>query len=114
MIDPNVKVESPEVGADLPAIALAVRTVAHRSEGDAISLLLLLRTLESLHTEIRDSLFQASLPENRQQLYALLRDIEASGGWPYIPRMRLRSLLEHLETEQIDTASAQSHPRGNH
>jgi hypothetical protein len=40
--------------------------------------------------------FQVSLPDNRQALYALLKDIEEEGGWPYIDRMRLRSLLKNF------------------
>jgi hypothetical protein len=31
------------------------------------------------------------------QLYALLQSIEASGGWPYIPRPPLKNLMERLE-----------------
>ncbi|MGL5084006.1 MAG: hypothetical protein ACRC8A_21175 [Microcoleaceae cyanobacterium] len=64
--------------------------------GDPLALLALLRTLESLHQEIRDSLFQETLPDNRQALYHLLREIESQGGWPYIPRMSLRSLQEKI------------------
>jgi hypothetical protein len=59
--------------------------------------LALLRTLESLHQEIRESVFQASLPDSRQALYALLKDMEATGGWPYIHRMKLQSFLEKLQ-----------------
>jgi hypothetical protein len=39
------------------------------------------------------------LPDNRQALYSLLRDIEAEGGWPYIERMRLQAFLTNLEQE---------------
>lgn len=73
-------------------------------EGDCFELLSLLRTLESLHRQIRDELFQAALPDNRQKLYALLKEIEENGGWPYIERMKLRQLLTNIEVE-IDPQS---------
>ncbi len=83
----------------LEAIAADIRAIASRCEGDTLAILALLRSLEAIHQEIRDSLFLNSLPENRQDLYALLRDIEAESGWPHIPRMRLRSLLVNLAPE---------------
>ncbi len=85
--------------AELQTIGAAIRQVAAQQQGDTQGLLLLLRFLEDLHQDIRDGLFQDSLPVNRQQLYALLRDIESSGEWPYINRIRLRSLLARLEQE---------------
>lgn len=66
-------------------------------EGDAPALLTILRVVEALHWEIREHLFNPALPETRQELYRLLRNIEENGGWPYIERMKLRSLLLHLE-----------------
>lgn len=63
---------------------------------DSLALLFLLRTLEQLHRNIQNDLFQPSLPNNRHELYKLLKDIEETGGWPYIERMRLRSLLVNL------------------
>jgi ABC-type transporter Mla subunit MlaD len=80
----------------LEALAAQVRTIAQQHQGQGDELLALLRQLEALHREIRDGLFQAALPENRQALYALLRDIEADGGWPYIHRMKLRAFLKKL------------------
>lgn len=87
---------------DLTTIAHQVRSTAQKRVGDSQQLLKLLRLLEELHREIRDSLFQASLPESRQALYALLKDIEADGGWPYIHRMRLQSLLTNLAAPLSD------------
>jgi hypothetical protein len=81
---------------DLETIASLVHKAALHRQGQSLALLSLLRLLESLHREIRDGLFQASLPDNRQALYKLLRDIETSGGWPYISRMRLHAFLEQL------------------
>lgn len=78
-----------------------IRCLAQSYQGDAIAVLGLLRVLESLHREIRDGMFQECLPQNRQQLYALLRDIEAEGGWPHIPRMRVEALLQSLQVESV-------------
>lgn len=74
----------------------AFRVIAQKRQGDALALLEVLRSLEALHREIREDLFQKSLPDNRQALYNLLRQIESDGGWPYISRMKLRSLLANL------------------
>ncbi|NJL84189.1 MAG: hypothetical protein HC890_17010, partial [Chloroflexaceae bacterium] len=34
-----------------------------------------------------------ALPNTRQELSHLLRNIEETGGWPYIERMRLQEFL---------------------
>ncbi len=80
----------------LQAITADICAIANSYQGNSLALLALLRGLEQVHREIQETLFQASLPDNRQELYALLKDIEEAGGWPYIERMRLRSLLENL------------------
>jgi hypothetical protein len=77
-----------------------IRAAAEQYRGNGLRLLRLLRLLEALHREIREDLFQEALPDNRQALHALLRDMEAEGGWPYINRMRLQSLLAQFATEQ--------------
>lgn len=87
--------------ADLKVIAVTVQQIAQTHQGDLLALLGLLRILEALHQEIRDGLFQEVLPTNRQALYSLLRDIEAGGGWPYIPRMKLQALLAALQLEDL-------------
>jgi hypothetical protein len=84
----------------LQSITTSVGDAIAACEGDTIALLALLRQLEFLHREIRDGVFQANLPENRQALYALLREIEMEGGWPYIERMRLQAFLARMEQEQ--------------
>jgi len=81
---------------ELAEIVSRVEAIAARTRGNCLALLHLLRVLEKLHREISENSFAASLPDNRQDLYALLRDIEEMGGWPYIERMRLRDLLEKL------------------
>ncbi|MGD1867310.1 MAG: hypothetical protein ACFB0D_22400 [Phormidesmis sp.] len=87
---------------DLSALVQTVRLTAQQKEGDCLALLELLRLLEAIHFEIRDTLFRDALPDNRQRLYRLLKDIEQEGGWPYIKRMQLRALLEHIEEEGSD------------
>lgn len=90
--------EPEELELVLQAVSDTVQKLAIDCRGDSLKLLAILRTLESLHQELRDTLFQEALPDNRQALYQLLKDIEASGGWPYIHRMRLQSLLRNLQT----------------
>jgi hypothetical protein len=96
------QLESEQLQGDLGAIAAAVRKTAQSSQGQNLELLALLRLLESLHREVREGLFRDSLPDNRQALYAMLRDIEANGGWPHIYRMRLQDLLTNLLPEEGD------------
>ncbi len=92
--------------ADLESIATSVWTVVQPQQGQSMALLAVLRLLERLHQEIRDGLFQESLPENRQALYALLRDIEQQGGWPYIHRMKLQAFLTSFLSEVVELAEA--------
>ena len=89
--------ESEALSPELKALAQKIEAAAQERRGDELALLELLRLLEQLHSQIRESLFQETLPTNRQRLYALLRDIEAKGGWPYIKRMPLRSLLANFD-----------------
>ncbi|AFY32144.1 hypothetical protein [Calothrix sp. PCC 7507] len=93
---------SGNLSSTLQAIATTVHDAAESCQGDSVALLALLRQLEQLHREIRDGSFQDSLPDNRQQLYALLKDIESEGGWPYIERMRLKAFLAKLVQEAND------------
>lgn len=97
--------DSEQLYIELQDIALAIRSLAQNFQGDSLALVSLLRHLEELHREIREGLFQASLPDNRQALYKLLKDIETEGGWPYIERMKLQALLANLPTETIDETS---------
>lgn len=87
----------------LEALTADIRALASRCQGNTLAILALLRSLEGIHQQIRDTLFLNSLPDNRQDLYTLLRDIETAGGWPHIPRMRLRSLLVNLAPEIANT-----------
>ncbi|MBK1990823.1 hypothetical protein A0J48_025500 [Sphaerospermopsis aphanizomenoides BCCUSP55] len=95
----NQNSESKQFADKLQVINAAVKDAAQVCQGDTIALLALLRQLENLHREIRDGIFQESLPDNRQRLYSLLKDIESEGGWPYIERMRLQAFLVNLPAE---------------
>lgn len=88
------------VRPELEAIAAQVRSAAQTASG-SLELLQLLRLLEALHREIREGSFQAALPDNRQALHNLLRDMETDGGWPYIQRMKLQSLLANLAPDLL-------------
>lgn len=84
---------------ELDALSQQVMTIAQQSNGDSVALLALLRVLEKLHREICEGAFQTSLPNTRQALYSLLRDIESEGGWPHIPRMKLQAFLSEFFIE---------------
>jgi len=89
---------SDKLSYKLQEIADSIHEYSAISQGDILEILALLRQLEKLHREVRDGIFQESLPSNRQALYSLLKDIEAEGGWPYIERMRIQNLMVNLET----------------
>jgi hypothetical protein len=88
--------ETPQLQTQWSVKSGEIRDLVEHYKADRLALLYILRGLEQLHREIRDNLFQSSLPSNRQDLYALLKDIEEQGGWPYIERMSLRSILAAL------------------
>jgi hypothetical protein len=80
------------------------------SEGladDPAALLDLLRRLEQLHRAIQDGPFRTSLPSDRNRLFQLLEAMEDSGGWPYIPRLQLRTFLDLLQREPSADGSSQ-------
>ena len=95
----GIENESGQSLSNWPDVTEAIRALAREHKGNPTELLALLRSLEFLHQELREGLFQESLPNNRQRLYNLIKEIEANGGWPYIPRMKLRSLFKHLQAE---------------
>ncbi len=95
----RIDIDFDQLADDLKLLAQTAEQAAIARAGKEIDLLALLRLLEQLHSQIRDAWFQESLPTNRQRLYALLRDIEVNGGWPYIQRMRLHTLVKALHDE---------------
>ena len=88
---------------ELQALINSTEALAISCQEDHDRLLQLLRVLESLHRRIRIDYFEPSLPNTRRSLHDLLKDIEESGGWPYIERGKLthfiRNLQESLEQE---------------
>lgn len=98
--------ESEPFKSQLESLSLTIRSMSQEVQGNTVALLGILRTLELLHREIREGWFRDALPDNRQALYALLKEIETYGGWPYIPRSSLRSLSEKLSGEPEDSPSS--------
>lgn len=95
-LNPTTSSTSASTDAEVLALSGAIQKLAEARQGDCLALLDLLRKLEEQHQHIRETLFREALPDNRQVLYRLLRDIENNGGWPYIKRMTLAELLEKL------------------
>jgi len=89
--------QKPVTSDDLDAKVAALEQLAQVLKDDPQALLQLLRRLEQLHRSIQDGPFLASLPCGRNELFRLLEDMEHSGGWPYIPRLQLRSFMDLLQ-----------------
>lgn len=85
-------------GSPAQAALAQLEAVARELEGQPEALLGLLRSLEALHRSIQDGPFRASLPADRNDLFRLLSEMERSGGWPYIPRLQLRTFLDLLSS----------------
>jgi hypothetical protein len=86
-----------EIDRALQDLTTRIWNVAKKYENDCWSLLSLLRTLELLHRQIREEVFEPSLPSTRSYLYQLLKEIEETGGWPYIERMKIQNFLRNFE-----------------
>lgn len=85
------------IEAEIKPVLDALSELASKHAGDPQALLYLLRHVEQLHRSIQDGPFRASLPSERTTLFRLLQDMELSGGWPYIPRLQLRTFLDLLQ-----------------
>jgi hypothetical protein len=100
LLNSNIKIMNSKnlndsfLDSELEKLRDEVLTLARKSKEDSILLITILRKLEFIHRQIREELFEPSLPNTRHDLYPLLKDIEESGGWPYIERMRLQNLCE--------------------
>ncbi len=88
----------------LEEIVIRVDIASQQCDDNPQRLVELLRTLEQLHRDIRVNLLEPSLPNTRNDLYDLLRDIEETGGWPYIERMKLQAFLQNLSIEVENTS----------
>ncbi|MFM7887498.1 MAG: hypothetical protein ACKPCM_12580 [Pseudanabaena sp.] len=86
--------------SELEALSDVILRISQAHQGDAGSLLQILRILETLHKRIRDDLFQPALPTSRHELFKLLRDIETNGGWPHIYRMKINEICRYLEQSE--------------
>jgi hypothetical protein len=84
----------------------ALEQLAARLEGEPEALLELLRNIEQTHRTIQDGPFRNSLPADRNALFRLLSEMERSGGWPYIPRLQLRTFMDLLQLDR----PADDHP----
>ena len=83
----------------LDSLLLDLDQLAAELDGRPEALLLLLRQLEQRHRTIQDGPFRGSLPADRNQLFNLLQNMERSGGWPYIPRLQLRTFMDLLQRD---------------
>jgi hypothetical protein len=68
---------------------LSIQALADEVDGDSQAL---------LHRNIQDGPFRSSLPADRGELFNLLQGMEKSGGWPYIPRLQLRTFMDLLQS----------------
>lgn len=94
MQDPD---ELAKIEAEINVICDRLWQIAQLQQKHPQNLLSMLRSLETLHRNIRDDLFQPSLPTSRHELFNLLRDIESNGGWPHIYRMKINEICRYLE-----------------
>ena len=85
--------------ARLEALLQGLDELAAEVDGEPEALLLLLRRLEDLHRTIQDGPFRASMPADRGELFNLLQSMEKSGGWPYIPRLQLKTFMDLMQSD---------------
>jgi hypothetical protein len=104
---PGEKLTQTQLENKLEKLTTEIWKLAENSQEDSLLLVTILRKLELSHRQIREQMFEPSLPDTRHHLYLLLRNIEESGGWPYIERMRLQNICEKFlvtgeqEREQV-------------
>ena len=98
--------ESPSGDPRAEAALAQLEALAGELEGEPEALLALLRRLEQLHRTIQDGPFRASLPADRGALFNLLQGMERSGGWPYIPRLQLRTFMDLMQSGEAGSALA--------
>lgn len=100
----QIKGES-DIQTQLQPLLEQLRTLVDDHREDPEALLFFLRTLEELHRDVQDGAFRNSLPEDRQQLFGFLQTLERSGGWPYIPRLQLKTFIALLDQGPADIAA---------
>ncbi|NJK59316.1 MAG: hypothetical protein HC918_02325 [Oscillatoriales cyanobacterium SM2_1_8] len=89
----------PEPSPELHRAIAVIQSLAVSQRTNPQELLGILRDLEALHRQICAEMLMPALPNTRHELFALLQNIEANGGWPYIYRVRLQELLQKLRPE---------------
>jgi hypothetical protein len=77
----------------------SLQQLTQELNGNPEALLEVLRQIEQLHRTVQDGAFRGSLPADRSQLFGLLQNMERSGGWPYIPRLQLRTFMDLLQLD---------------
>ena len=100
----QIKGES-DIQSQLQPLLEQLRTFVDDHREDPEALLFLLRALEEVHRDVQDGAFRNSLPEERQQLFGFLQTLERSGGWPYIPRLQLKTFIALLDQGPADIAA---------
>jgi hypothetical protein len=98
----NQTLPSPPEGGTIAGLEeqlASLEQMANHLHGQPEALLDLLRRLEKLHRSIQDGPFRNSLPADRNDLFRLLAEMERSGGWPYIPRLQLRTFMDLLQRD---------------
>ncbi|MGF1490050.1 MAG: hypothetical protein ACFBSE_23430 [Prochloraceae cyanobacterium] len=93
----DLDLKGTQLESQLKAIGAEIGELAEQHQGDCNSLLSLLRYLEYLHRTIREDFFEQSLPDTRHALYDFLKQIDETGGWPYIERMKLQDFVLNLQ-----------------
>ena len=93
------------IQAQLQPMLEQLRALADDQRDQPEALLLFLRELEALHRDVQEGAFRNSLPEDRQQLFSFLQTLERSGGWPYIPRLQLKTFIALLDQGPADMAA---------
>ena len=98
--------DATQLQSNFSSINALIQEIVDQSQGDVIAHLKMLRFLERVHNNIRELHFQPALPADRHGLHNLLKEMEAEGGWPYIPKMSLRDLISQedrvLQDELLD------------
>lgn len=98
-VAPPAPPSPPAADPDLQEPLDALLRIAEARAQEPEALLDLLRRIEHLHRSIQDGPFRSSLPSDRNGLFTLLSEMESSGGWPYIPRLQLRTFMDLLSPE---------------
>jgi hypothetical protein len=102
---PDATTPAGELQEQLVPLLTALNDLAEECGEQPEALLEILRSIEGLHRSIQDGPFRSSLPEDRNKLFTLLQVMERSGGWPYIPRLQLKTFIELLDQDPAGMAA---------